>query len=115
MTHACPDVGLSKAQRQGILIARAVYKQPDILFLDEATNDLDAQNEAIVLNRIEEAFAGKTIVLFTSRINLPMQIHHVIPLAPPRNKVAERSYLSDSMGGNGNILPDNLEEVLQSN
>ncbi|MCC6727088.1 MAG: ATP-binding cassette domain-containing protein, partial [Saprospiraceae bacterium] len=108
-------VGLSKAQQQGILIARAVYKQPDILLLDEATNDLDAQNEAIVMSRIEEAFKGKTVVLFTSRINLPINIQHVIPLAPPRNKVQERSMLSDSMGGNGNILPDNLEEVLQSN
>lgn len=108
-------VGLSKAQRQGILIARAVYKQPDFLFLDEATNDLDAQNEAVVLSRIEEAFKGKTIVLFTSRINLPIKIHHVIPMAMPKNKAAERSMLSDSMGGNGNILPDNFEEVLQSN
>ncbi|MBK8563918.1 MAG: peptidase domain-containing ABC transporter [Saprospiraceae bacterium] len=56
-------VGLSKAQKQGILIARAIYKQPEILFLDEATNDLDGQNEAIVLSRIEEAFKEKTILL----------------------------------------------------
>jgi ATP-binding cassette subfamily B protein len=107
-------VGLSKAQKQGILIARAIYKQPEILFLDEATNDLDGQNEAIVLSRIEEAFKGKTIVLFTSRINLPIHIHNVIPLAPPKTKTAERSILS-GMGGNNSILPDNLEEVLQSN
>jgi ATP-binding cassette subfamily B protein len=108
-------VGLSKAQRQGILIARAVYKQPDILFLDEATNDLDAQNETIVLSRIEEAFKGKTVVIFTSRINLPIRIDHVIPLAPPKNKADNRSLLSDARGGNGNVLPDNLEEVLQVN
>jgi ATP-binding cassette subfamily B protein len=107
-------VGLSKAQKQGILIARAIYKQPEILFLDEATNDLDGQNEAIVLSRIEEAFKGKTIVLFTSRINLPIHIHNVIPLALPKTKNAERSILS-GMGGNNSILPDNLEEVLQSN
>ncbi len=107
-------VGLSKAQRQGILIARAIYKQPEILLLDEATNDLDGQNEAIVLSRIEEAFKGKTILLFTSRINLPIHIHNVIPLAPPKTKTAERSILT-GMGGNNSILPDNLEEVLQSN
>ncbi len=107
-------VGLSKAQKQGILIARAIYKKPEILFLDEATNDLDAQNEAIVLNRIEEAFKGKTIVLFTSRINLPIHIHNVIPLAPPKSKATERTIMS-GMGGNNSILPDNLEEVLQSN
>ncbi len=108
-------VGLSKAQRQGILIARAVYKQPEILLLDEATNDLDAQNEAIVLSRIEEAFKGKTVLLFTSKINLPIRIDHVVPLAMPKSKTEPRSMLSDSKGGNGNVLPDNLEEVLQSN
>ncbi|MBK9014899.1 MAG: peptidase domain-containing ABC transporter [Saprospiraceae bacterium] len=108
-------VGLSKAQRQGILIARAIYKQPEILLLDEATNDLDSQNETLVLNRIEEAFKGKTVVIFTSRINLPIRIDHVIPLAPPKSRVENRSVLADSKGGNGNVLPDNFEEVLQSN
>ncbi len=106
-------VGLSKAQRQGILIARAIYKQPQILLLDEATNDLDAQNEAIVLSRIEEAFKGKTVVIFTSRINLPFRIDNVVPLAPPRSNNENRSLLAGSRGGNGNVLPDNFEEVLQ--
>jgi ATP-binding cassette subfamily B protein len=106
-------VGLSKAQKQGILIARAIYKQPEILLLDEATNDLDAQNEAVVLNNIEEAFRGKTVVIFTSRINLPIRIDHVIPLGPPKPKIANRPLLSGARGGNGNFLPDNFEEVLK--
>ncbi|MBI1223874.1 MAG: ATP-binding cassette domain-containing protein [Bacteroidetes bacterium] len=108
-------VGLSKAQRQGILIARAIYKQPEILLLDEATNDLDAQNEALVLNRIEEAFRGKTVVIFTSRINLPIRIDNVVPLAPARFKSENRSLLSNSRGGNNSEFPDNFEEVLLIN
>ncbi len=108
-------VGLSKAQRQGILIARAIYKQPEILLLDEATNDLDAQNETIVLSRIEEAFKGKTVVIFSSKINLPIRVDHVIPLALPKARMENRSILADSKGGNGTVLPDNFEEVLQSN
>ncbi|MCF8245069.1 MAG: peptidase domain-containing ABC transporter [Saprospiraceae bacterium] len=108
-------IGLSKAQRQGILIARAIYKQPEILLLDEATNDLDAQNETVVLNRIEEAFKGRTVVIFTSRINLPIRIDNVIPLATPKVKAETRSHLANSKGGNGNVVPDNFEEVLHDN
>jgi ATP-binding cassette, subfamily B, bacterial len=108
-------VGLSKAQRQGILIARAIYKQPEILLLDEATNDLDSQNEALVLGQIEAAFKGKTVVLFTSRINLPIRIDHVIPLAAPKSKTDTRSMLANSRGGNSSELPDNIEEELQKN
>jgi len=106
-------VGLSKAQKQGILIARAIYKQPEILLLDEATNDLDAENEAIVLSNIESAFKGKTVVVFTSRVSLPVHVHHVIPLAFVRKKIANRPLLADKKGGNdGGVLPDDFEEAL---
>lgn len=105
-------VGLSKAQRQGILIARAVYKQPDFLFLDEATNDLDPENEMTVLDRIGEAFRGKTIVLTASRVSLPIDYEHVIELSPHHVKKNKPSFLASYQGGNGDGLPDDLEEKL---
>ncbi|MBI5917114.1 MAG: peptidase domain-containing ABC transporter [Bacteroidetes bacterium] len=107
-------VGLSKAQRQGILIARAVYKKPDFLFLDEATNDLDPQNEATVLSRIEEAFKGKTVVVLASRLNLPIRMDQVIRLALPQVRNETRSDMANAKGGNSHLLPDNFEEVLQT-
>ncbi|MEZ4959606.1 MAG: peptidase domain-containing ABC transporter [Saprospiraceae bacterium] len=93
-------VGLSKGQRQGILIARAVYRKPDYLLLDEATNDLDEANERIVLQRIQKAFSGKTIIIAASRPNLPMHIDRIIPLAVPSSKKDKPNELASSWGGN---------------
>ena len=78
-------MGLSKGQQQSILIARAVYKNPDYLFLDEATNDLDSETEKRVLQNIMAAFRSKTVVIIASRMNLPVKFDNVIPISKPRN------------------------------
>lgn len=91
--------GLSKGQRQCILIARAVYKNPDYLILDEATNDLDSENEKLVLGRILKAFRGKTIIISSSRMNFPVKADHVIPLAVPKSGSSYRNELSNTRGG----------------
>lgn len=93
-------VGLSKGQRQSILIARAVYNDPDFLFLDEATNDLDSENEKIVLKRILKAFKGKTIVIVASRMDLPFKPDQYIPLAVPKVIREVPGELSNVRGGN---------------
>jgi ATP-binding cassette, subfamily B, bacterial len=62
-------IGLSGGQKQRILIARAVYKNPEILFLDEATSALDYQTEAIVINNILSAFPTKTKVIISHRLS----------------------------------------------
>jgi len=82
-------IGLSKGQRQSILIARAVYNKPDYLFLDEATNDLDTENERIVLQNIKEAFKGKTIVIIASRTNLLTGMGAPIHLSAPSLQAEE--------------------------
>jgi ATP-binding cassette subfamily B protein len=56
--------GLSQGQKQRILIARAVYKEPDFLFFDEATSALDAFNEMLIMENIKAAFKNKTIMKY---------------------------------------------------
>ena len=60
-------VGLSQGQRQRILIARAVYKNPDYIFLDEATNSLDANNERAIVENLDTFYRGKTVVIVAHR------------------------------------------------
>ena len=91
--------GLSKGQQQGILIARAIYKKPQYLFLDEATNDLDSAGERIVLQNILSAFEGKTIVLIANRMDLPVKIDNIIPLSTPRSDSRPSNLLEGRRGG----------------
>lgn len=62
-------VGLSQGQRQRILIARAVYKEPAFLFFDEATNALDANNEMVINRNLESFFVGRTVVIVAHRLS----------------------------------------------
>ena len=61
--------GLSQGQKQRILIARAVYKNPQYLFFDEATNALDANNEKVIMNNLNNFFKGKTVVVVAHRLS----------------------------------------------
>ena len=61
--------GISQGQRQRILIARAVYKNPEFLFFDEATNALDANNEKEIMEHLHEFYKGKTVVVVAHRLS----------------------------------------------
>ncbi|MBN8702324.1 MAG: peptidase domain-containing ABC transporter [Bacteroidetes bacterium] len=61
--------GLSMGQRQRILIARAVYKNPEYIFLDEATNALDANNEKVIMENLDNFFKGRTVVVVAHRLS----------------------------------------------
>ncbi len=61
--------GISQGQRQRMLIARAVYKNPEFIFLDEATNALDSSNERVIINHLEQFFSGKTVVVVAHRLS----------------------------------------------
>jgi len=61
--------GISGGQKQRIAIARAAYKNPQFIFLDEATNSLDANNEKVILENLQQFFKGKTVVVVAHRLS----------------------------------------------
>jgi ATP-binding cassette, subfamily B, bacterial len=61
--------GISQGQKQRLLIARAVYKNPDFIFFDEATNALDANNESVIMANLEEFFQGRTVIVVAHRLS----------------------------------------------
>jgi ATP-binding cassette subfamily B protein len=73
-------VGLSQGQKQRILIARAVYKDPDFIFLDEATNALDAKNERAIVENLEEFYKGRTVVVVAHRLSTVKNADQIIVL-----------------------------------
>ena len=76
--------GLSQGQRQRILIARAVYKDPEYIFLDEATNSLDAQNERIIMENLRIFYHGKTVVVAAHRLSTVKDADNIIVLEKGR-------------------------------
>ena len=71
-------MGISAGQRQRLLIARAVYKDPPFLFFDEATNALDANNEQAITDHIENLFAGRTVVVAAHRLSTVLHADKII-------------------------------------
>jgi len=72
--------GISMGQRQRILIARAVYKNPELLLFDEATNSLDANNEKVILENLHEFFQGKTVVVVAHRLSTVKNADNIVVL-----------------------------------
>ncbi len=73
-------VGLSQGQKQRILIARAIYKSPEYLFFDEATNALDANNERLIMENMEKFSVGKTVVVVAHRLSTVKNADQIIVL-----------------------------------
>lgn len=70
--------GLSQGQKQRILIARAVYKEPDFLFFDEATSALDTFNEMLILENIKATFKNKTIIIVSHRLSTVLKADQIV-------------------------------------
>ncbi|MDM7918885.1 MAG: ATP-binding cassette domain-containing protein, partial [Methanosarcina sp.] len=73
--------GLSGGQKQRLLIARALYKRPPFLFLDEATNALDAINEYKIVNALMQAFENRTVVVIAHRLSTIINADQIIVLS----------------------------------
>jgi ATP-binding cassette subfamily B protein len=71
-------VGMSGGQRQRLSIARAVYKQPSFIFFDEATNSLDANNEKVILENLQNFFACKTVVVVAHRLSTVKHADNIV-------------------------------------
>lgn len=72
--------GISQGQKQRILIARAVYKNPDYIFLDEATNSLDANNERVIMDNLQEFFKGRTVIVVAHRLSTVKNADQIVVL-----------------------------------
>lgn len=72
--------GLSGGQKQRVLLARAIYRDPDFLFLDEATSSLDANNESTVLANLREFAVGRTLVVIAHRLSTVRDADQIVVL-----------------------------------
>ena len=80
-------MGLSQGQKQRILIARAVYKDPQYIFLDEATNSLDANNERAIVEQLRDFYRGKTVVVVAHRLSTVKDADQIVVI--DRGQVVE--------------------------
>mgnify|MGYP001378443340 FL=1 len=71
-------MGLSQGQKQRILIARAVYKNPHYIFLDEATNSLDANNERAIVENLSRFYKGRTVVIVAHRLSTVRHADNIV-------------------------------------
>ena len=72
--------GLSTGQKQRLLIARAVYKDPKFLFFDEATSALDANNEKVIMENLNQFFKDKTAIVIAHRLSTVKNAHQIVVL-----------------------------------
>jgi len=102
--------GLSQGQKQRILIARAVYKNPQYLFFDEATNSLDANNERIIMDNLNKFFKGRTVVVVAHRLSTVKNADQIVVIE--KGKIMEtgtHKELTKLRGGYYELVKNQLE------
>jgi len=102
--------GLSQGQKQRILIARAIYKNPDFVFLDEATNALDANNERLIMTNLNQFLQGKTTLIIAHRLSTVRNADQIVVLE--KGEIAEigtHQQLLERKGIYFNLVKDQLE------
>lgn len=103
-------VGLSQGQKQRILIARAVYKNPEYLFFDEATNALDSNNERDIVQNLENFFEGKTVVVVAHRLSTVKKADKIVVME--KGRIVEEgthAYLTSIQGKYYELVKNQLE------
>lgn len=101
---------MSQGQKQRLLIARAIYKDPEFLFFDEATNALDATNEKIILNNLNGFLKGKTSVIVAHRLSTVKSADQIIVLHKGRIvEIGKHEELVKNKGSYFKLVKDQLE------
>ena len=95
-------LGMSTGQKQRLLIARAVYKNPEILFFDEATSALDANNEKEIMQKLDIFFKDKTVVVIAHRLSTVMNADQIVVL--DKGKIIEIGNHSALVAQKGNYF-----------
>lgn len=102
--------GLSQGQKQRILIARSVYKNPSFILFDEATNSLDANNEMIIMENLNKFFNGRTVIVVAHRLSTVKNADQIVVL--DKGKIVEtgnHDSLSKAKGAYYNLVKNQLE------
>lgn len=102
--------GLSQGQRQRVLIARAIYKNPEYIFLDEATNALDASNERLIIDSFQQFFRERTVVIVAHRLSTVKNADQIVVL--DNGKITEQGNhieLTKLHGTYYNLVKNQLE------
>ena len=103
-------VELSQGQKQRILIARAVYKNPDFIFLDEATNSLDANNERNIVENLDKFYKGKTVVIVAHRLSTVKNADQIVVIDHGKVVgVGNHESLTAKRGAYYNLVKNQLE------
>jgi len=103
-------VGMSTGQKQRLLIARAVYKNPEIIFFDEATSALDANNEKVIMENLNQFFKDKTAVVIAHRLSTVRNADQIVVL--DKGKIIEKgthNELINLKGSYYNLVKNQLE------
>lgn len=91
--------GISQGQRQRLLIARAIYKNPKYLFFDEATNSLDATNERIIMENLNRIFRNRTVVIAAHRLSTVMNADNIVVMK--KGEIVEQGTHKDLVAQKG--------------
>ena len=91
--------GLSMGQKQRILIARAVYKNPEFIFMDEATNSLDANNEHLIMEKLNRFMQGRTAIVIAHRLSTVRDADNIVVLQG--GKISEQGTHEELIGRHG--------------
>jgi ATP-binding cassette subfamily B protein len=102
--------GLSEGQKQRLLISRVIYKNPEIIIFDEATNSLDANNEKVIVENLSEFFEGKTVIVVAHRLSTVRNADKIVVL--DNGRIIETGTHESLIGKKGayfNLVKNQLE------
>jgi ATP-binding cassette subfamily B protein len=102
--------GLSEGQKQRLLIARVIYKDPEILIFDEATNSLDANTEKVIVENLSDFFSGKTVIIVAHRLSTVRNADKIVVLDNGQIiETGNHESLIDKRGAYYNLVRNQLE------